>query len=219
MLENNQNQNLVLIKDLGMQYPTQKSNVKTRFGLYKCVCGNEFKAIVYNVKKERTSSCGCSINIRNGKHGYKKHRLYKTWHNMLNRCTNIKDKAYINYGERGITICERWLDVANFIEDMYPTYKEGLTIDRKENDKGYYKDNCRWVDRTIQARNTRLLRNDNKSGFRGVSWDTRLKKWLSYITVNKKHIHLGLFTNAKEAALIRDKYVIDNKLEHTLNFY
>lgn len=218
MLENNQNQNLMLIEDLGMMYPTEKSTIKSKFGLYKCFCGKQFKAIVCNVNKGGTNSCGCAKNKRNSKHGYRKHRLYNTWHNMMDRCNNPKDKAYKDYGARGITVCERWHDIKNFIEDVYPTYIEGLTIDRINVNGNYEPNNYRWENRTIQNRNTRILRHDNKSGYRGVSWNNKLKKWASYITVDKKQTHLGIFEDAKYAAMKRDEYVINNKLEHTLNF-
>ena len=77
-------------------------------------------------------------------------------------------KAYKDYGGRGITVCEEWLDVANFIswaESTHPN-TEGLSLDRIDNDKGYSPENCRWVDKTIQAINQRIGRN-NTSGYVG----------------------------------------------------
>ena len=212
-MENNQKTNLLLIKDLGMQFATEKSKRKVRYGLFKCFCNKEFKAQISTIKNEHTKSCGClkENNI------FRKHRLFGTWYMMIHRCNNPKNKAYSNYGERGIKVCDRWLDVKNFIEDMYSTFQDSMTLDRKNNNKGYNKDNCRWVTRQVQTQNTRLLRNTNKSGYRGVSWNKQKSKWIS-VVYNIKRIYLGSFSNAIDGALAYDKYIIENNLEHTLNF-
>ncbi len=214
MIKNNQKQNLLLIKDLGMMYPTTTSNRKTRHGLYECpLCKKEFIAITDKVKKQLRKSCGCSVNA----HKQSNHRLYKTWQGMMTRCYNEKVKSYKDYGGRGIFVCESWHDVKNFIDDMYPTFKEGLTLDRENNDLGYSKDNCRWAKKTIQQRNTRI-RKDNTSGYRGVSYNKFNKKWDSYININSKKIHIGHFADKLDAAKAYDGYVLNNNLEHTKNF-
>ena len=136
---------------------------------------------------------------------------------MKARCTNPKANYYKDYGGRGIQVCERWLDVRNFIEDMYPAFKEGLTLDRKDNNKGYSKENCRWASKNLQSENSRKIRKTNTSGYRGSSWHKRSKKWRAVITISKKQISLGNFNSAIEAAYTYDKYVIDNNLEHTTN--
>ena len=214
MLENNQENKLILLKDLGMRYPTEKSKRKSRFGLYKCHCGEIFEAHTYDVNSNKTKSCGCLKII----HSLGSHRLYNTWYQMLNRCNNPKSKDYKDYGGRGITVCDRWLDVKNFIEDMYSSFKEGLTVDRIDVNKNYDKENCRWTTKNIQSRNTRKIISTNKSGYRGVSYFKLTNKWVAKIGVNFKLIHIGTFNTAIEAAKAYDKYVIDNKLEHTLNF-
>ena len=213
MLKNNQNKNLVLIEDLGMMFATENSKTKDRFGLYKCYCGNEFKARIYAVKSGHTKSCGC----RNRHHHYK-HRLYSVWYDMKNRCHNENNINYKHYGARGIAVCDRWLDIKNFIEDMYSAFKEGLTLDRSDNQLGYSKENCRWTTKVIQSRNTRVLRISNTSGYRGVNFQKSSNRFRARITVNYKEIHLGLFETAIEAARVYDSYVIDNNLEHTKNF-
>ena len=209
---------LILIEDLGMLYPAETSKKKYRYGLYKCMCGNEFEAIIKNVKNGNTSSCGCYNKRTTTKHGLANHMLYKIWNSMLQRCNNPKDKRYNDYAGRGISICSEWLDINNFINDMYPSFKEGLSIDRINNDGNYEPSNCRWVKRTIQSRNTRKLISTNTSGYRGVGWHKSSNAWRAQITINHKNIHLGNFKDVIDAAKAYDQYVIDNNLEHTKNF-
>jgi hypothetical protein len=151
------------------------------------------------------------------KEAISKHRLYNAWRNMMNRCNNKNNPTYKYYGERGITVCDRWIDAKNFIEDMYPTYIEGLTIDRIDNNGGYSKNNCRWTTKKIQTRNTRVLHSHNSSGFRGVYFDKKINKFVARIKINSKNIWLGSFITASDAGNIYDKYIEDNNLEHTKN--
>lgn len=145
-------------------------------------------------------------------------RIYKIYHAMKYRCYNENSQDYKYYGGKGITICSEWLDNYYEFEEwaLKNGYENSLTIDRENNNKNYNPNNCRWVSRTIQTRNTRVLRKDNKSGYRGVHRHSK-NKFRSLITVDKKRYTLGLFDTAIEAAVARDKYVLEHKLEHTLN--
>lgn len=203
-----------LIQDLGIK---KFSTYQSRIGLYECpICKEHFETRVQSVKSGCTKKCkSCSTTLKNTTHGQTHHRLYSIWKTMKRRCFDNKFKHYSDYGKRGITVCERWLKVENFIEDMYPTYKEGLEIDRINNDGDYKPSNCRWTTRTTQVRNTRILRNTNTSGYRGVGRNG--KNWKSRIIVNYKEIGLGTFKTAEEAGYAYDRYIIDNKLEHTTN--
>lgn len=97
-------------------------------------------------------------------------RLARIYSNMKNRCYNSKDQKYKNYGGRGITVCEEWLNLETvkglkggitkgwiaFKEWAQNNgYAENLSLDRIDNNKGYSPDNCRWVDMKIQENNRR----------------------------------------------------------------
>lgn len=124
------------------------------YAICQCECGSPPKAVrIDHLRRKKTESCGCFWRERMVKHDNWNHPLYHRWQHMLNRCYNPKDTRYDLYHGRGITVCERWHDLNNFIEDMYPTFKPHLEIDRIDNDKGYYPENCHWVTRKEQQRN------------------------------------------------------------------
>ncbi len=207
-----------LIGETYMKYPTERSRDKIRYGLYECqYCGKGWEARVYDIKNG-TKSCGCQKGKGTITHGLTKNRFYHIWKGILRRCNNLKNKDYKNYGARGITVCEEWLDIRNFVawaEKTYPNTK-GVSLDRIDNDKGYSPENCRWVTREIQNTNQRM-RKTNTSGFVGVSWFARDKDWRASITVNNKLIDLGYFKIKEEAVQARDNYITQNNLPHKLS--
>lgn len=201
----------ILLEDLGMRYPTENSKRRYRYGLYQCqYCGKEFEAQVNNMKRGHYKSCGC-LKV---KHNLYYHPLYHTWYSMKDRCHNLKSQYYKDYGGRGIKVCDRWLNIEYFIEDMYPSYQEGLSIDRIDVNGDYKLDNCRWVTQNIQSRNTRDIKNTNTSGFRGVSYRKDRGTWSTKIVVDYKRVQLGCYSTALEAAKAYERYVRLNNLEH-----
>jgi len=102
-------------------------------------------------------------------HGYtaRKHPLYMTWWNMKSRCYDDKDPSFDNYGGRGITVCDRWLDFEPFALDMGLKPEKDLTLERMDNHKGYSPNNCRWATKTEQCLNRRKFKN-NTSGETGI---------------------------------------------------
>lgn len=200
----------ILIEDLGLSYPTENSKRRYRYGLFSCSCGSVFKARM----DSKVKSCGCLYKT---KQGLTQHRLYKTWEGMIQRCTNFKNPSYKHYGAIGIKVHPDWFDIRNFIDDMYPTFQEGLTLDRRDNNQGYSIENCRWADRATQNSNTRVLRATNTSGYRGVSWSKKSKKWLVQIQVKGERTTLGYYTDKIQASEAYDSFILENKLEHTVN--
>jgi hypothetical protein len=92
--------------------------------------------------------------------------MYKTWWNMISRCHKIKHKDYPRYGGRGINVCKRWVaGLDYFIEDM-GMRPEGKSLDRIDNNRGYYPKNCKWSTRKGQASNRRKTYNISIKGKR-----------------------------------------------------
>lgn len=91
------------------------------------------------------------------KHGFCGTKIYKKWEDMKSRCNNPNNKRYKDYGGRGIKICNEWLsDFMNFYNwAINNGYKEGLSIERINNDGNYEPSNCKWITRAEQMRNTR----------------------------------------------------------------
>lgn len=116
-------------------------------------CGRDFEIVSRILKAGRTSSCKhCSKET----HGYRHHRLYKTWQGMMQRCYYEKSARYHIYGAIGIDVYKPWHDVKTYIEWVEANLGckvEGMSIDRIDNSRGYYPDNIRWADAKTQANN------------------------------------------------------------------
>jgi hypothetical protein len=101
------------------------------------------KKVVLNLKKHPRET-----------HNMTNSSTYTIWVNMIQRCTNSKVKCFSNYGGRGIAVCDYWKNFNNFLLDM-GSRPESMTLDRIDNNKGYFKENCRWVTQKENTRNTR----------------------------------------------------------------
>lgn len=122
-----------------------------------CECGQVRPVFGGDLKRGGSLSCGCLMRERNGAkrmvHGNSHHPSYKTWIYMRSRCENENDTGYYGYGAKGISVCERWKSYANFWEDMGPTWRRGLSIDRINPLGNYEPSNCRWASALEQGNN------------------------------------------------------------------
>lgn len=120
----------------------------------QCDCGNIVIKRGSKLVSGRTISCGCAL-IKHGVARKITHQEYNSWRSMWRRCTDESYKDFKYWGGRGITVCQEWEDINVFISDMGRKPSPSHSLDRIDNDKGYYKDNCRWATQSEQAKNIR----------------------------------------------------------------
>ena len=167
----------------------------------QCDCGNQITVNGSDLVTGRVKSCKCltreRVALLNKTHGLSKTKIYKVWRNMKTRCYNSNNKKYKDYGARGITVCDEWKDnfLAFYEWSINNGYKEELpctecTLDRINNDEGYFPNNCRWTTFTVQANNKRknvfIIYNGEKDTIH--NWCRKLN--LNYETVRgrmRKH--------------------------------
>lgn len=172
------------IKVVGQAGKDKNGNILWR---YECSCGGGGIATADAIR--RIKSCGCFRRERgkeffhnyNTTHGESRTRIYIAWLHMINRTSNKKNKDYKNYGGRGITVCEEWKDYLTFKKwALENGYSDTLTLDRIDNDKGYYPGNCRWADREIQ--------DNNKQQSRKLEYKGKIKsieQWAKEYNINR----------------------------------
>lgn len=140
---------------------------KTRHALWqcKCDCGKETVVLGTNLKSGKSVSCGCwrvekSISRCTKHNGYYT-ITYKTWANMIQRCTNPNTTHYKDYGGRGIKVCEEWKNdfqsFSAYVSSMPHFGEEGRSLDRINNDGNYEPGNVRWATKSEQNKNRRYL--------------------------------------------------------------
>lgn len=128
--------------------------------LVRCDCGRSAVVLGGNLRSGRTKGCGCTRT----KHGMYRSPEYFVWNSMVQRCENRRHHSYANYGGRGITVDPEWRrNFSAFLRDMGARPKGAprqFSIERRDNGKGYSKDNCYWAtagEQHINRRNNHIL--------------------------------------------------------------
>lgn len=169
-------------------YTLIKPIPKTSKGLFYChKCHKEHVADIYSWGKYGRRKCG---------HEKIGHPLYHRYTKMIERCHNPNNQRYEYYGKRGIKVCERWKEsFQNFLDDMEPTFQPGLELDRIDNDKGYYPENCRWTTHSENMLNRNGFK--NSTGYPGIRKQNN--RYFGRLQKNKKSYHTKTFDNPKDA--------------------
>jgi hypothetical protein len=153
----------------------------------RCHCGTYATVVGYHLRSGNTTSCGCARRQQAGNltlvHGQADTPLYSRWKSMIHRVTDPNHKSYADYGGRGITVCEQWLEFETFAADMGPTFREDLTLDRIDVSGPYSPMNCRWASASEQARNKR---NNRRLTFRGHT--KTLAEWSEITGLHRRTI-------------------------------
>jgi len=140
--------------------------------------------------------------VANLTHGMRNTPTYRSWNDMIQRCTNANNSRYAYYGERGISVCGSWLKFEGFVADMGER-PIGSTLDRVNPNGNYEKVNCRWASKSIQSHNRRKLKNATSKYF-GVHWSKVHKKWVSRLAFKGSVILHKTFDSEHAAAVAYD---------------
>ena len=177
-----------------IRYSHSKNN--HRYWMCRCECGKEVSVITSSLKTGNTKSCGCMQN--RPKHNESRTKLYSVWNGIRQRCNNKNSKHYKNYGGRGITVCEEWDNSYESFREwaLNNGYKQGLEVDRIDNDKGYYPENCRLTTHKQQQSNKRTNRMIEFNG------ETKtLSQWAEYIGIKPNSLLYRIRDHGEEKAL------------------
>lgn len=189
---------------IGVPFYAHKSQ---QFAVLQCSCGTVVAVRVANLRIKdghATKSCGCLLSESRVVHGDHTTRLYGVWESMKGRCACETHTSFQQYGEVGIRVCDAWQDFATFREWAMATgFREGLSIDRRQGDRGYSPENCRWANRNQQSQNRRRKRT-SKSPYKG-GYQTKYGGWRASIWVDGKSLNLGVHATAGDAARAYDE--------------
>ena len=153
-------------------YPRPGGGASHRHRLWRCVCdcGNYGNPSEASLRRGQSQSCGCLTRERSSekhlRHGLTGTSEYASWQAMLSRCRNPNNPRWNHYGGRGISVCPEWEGFETFLEDMGSRPSLEHSLDRRDNDKGYSPENCRWATSHEQMTNrgcTRFVEFDGES--------------------------------------------------------
>jgi hypothetical protein len=146
--------------------PVRRAPLGVIIWLCQCDCGNQTEVHGHDLRSGKTKSCGC-LNKEMQATRFRTHDKcytseYRIWSGIKTRCYNAKNHGFYNYGGRGITMCDRWLNGNGnksgfecFLDDVGERKTSNLSIERRNNDGNYCKENCMWATPLEQGRNKR----------------------------------------------------------------
>lgn len=166
----------------------------------KCDCGKQTITTTCRLRNGETKSCGCygRSGLARIKYSEDEIRLHRIYRRMINRCYNKKSTSYLNYGKRGIVVCNDWLkNRNNFVKwALENGYDNSLSIDRIDNNGNYEPKNCRWATRKEQNNNTR------KNVFLNFNGQTKtIAQWAEILNITPEALRSRLKKMSVENAL------------------
>jgi hypothetical protein len=174
-----------------------------------CDCGKFVVCNTADLRRGKVVSCGCARK----RHGMSKTKFHNIWLSMRDRCNNPNGDFYYCYGGRGIGYDKSWDVFENFYNDMYSSYDEGLSIERIDVNKGYSKENCKWIPLKLQARNTRKS-SSNTVGIGGISEKiVSGERYLNARITDKNGKRLGKMMNVRKHGYEKCLLVLSEWLE------
>ena len=154
----------------------------------RCDCGNITNVRCGNLRSGAVKSCGCLLHrpATNRTHGMRKTRLYREWTGMKVRCNCKTSKSYKIYGARGIKVCDEWSNSFENFRDwaMKNGYDDSLTIERIDVNGNYCPENCKWITKADQAKNTRWCMMISYNGK-----TQNLSDWCKELRLDYKRVH------------------------------
>lgn len=172
-----------------------KSGKRHTKWMCQCECGNMISVVSNNLTRGATTSCGCArkeiVSERMKTHGDTNTRLYGVWSSMKARCLNSHTTHYVDYGGRGIKVCDEWKASYESFKSwaLESGYEEGKSIDRIDTNGNYEPQNCRWVTSVAQANNRRSNR---MFTFNGETHN--LTEWAEIVGINPKTLFNRIYS-------------------------
>ena len=152
------------------------------------------------------------------RYGNELHPLYTRWLSTTQRCNNPNHVSYKNYGARGIKMAEEFKSFESYKDyvSSLPGYNpENASLDRIDNDKGYFPGNLRWVTHSHQTANQRFS-GKGKNKYTGINWSKVHQRWIARITFKGKSLYSKSFLIEHEALEARNQFIKDNNLPHII---
>ena len=173
------NQKNLLLQRFNNLTPIKAENIHGRwFWNCVCICGNLTIRKTSDLLLGKAKTCKqCKIE-KAKTHGLSNHPLYDIWSHMLARCENVNNPRYNDYGGRGISVDIEWKNISTFIKDMNNRPSNTHSIERRNNNGNYNKNNCYWATTSEQSNNKRSNKNIL---YKGIT--KTIKEWSNTLNI------------------------------------